>query len=160
MASYTFFRRRRHPIYTAGRAVGCPDAVAGLYGLETDLTQTVIEGFGSTSLVESSSNYLLQPNSGAAVELSYDGAPVVAGQFGGWTPMAAAQTASGYEVAWKMAGSDQYTIWYVDSGGNYLSSAFDSASGSSAQLKSFETSFHEDLNGDGSIGFPPPPTRR
>ena len=41
--------------------------------------------------------------------------------------------------------------------GNYLSSAFDVASGTSATLQSFETSFQQDLNGDGSIGPPPPP---
>jgi S-formylglutathione hydrolase FrmB len=65
------------------------------------------------------------------------------------------QTASGYEVAWKITGADQYTVWYTDNSGNYLSSAFDTASGTSAALQSFETSFHQDLNGDGSIGATP-----
>ena len=80
------------------------------------------------------------------------------GQFGGpWTPIGAEQTANGYEVAWKMTGADQYTVWTTDNSGNYLSSAFDVASGTSAALQSFETSFQQDLNGDGSIGPPPPP---
>ena len=140
------------------------DAVAGLYGLETDLRQTVIEGFGSTSLVEGGSNYFLYPNGGSAVELSYAGAPVVAGQFdqfgGHWVPIGAEQTASGYEVAWKVTGADQYTVWNTDNSGNYISSVFDVASGTSAALQSFETSFHQDLNGDGSIGSPPPPPPR
>ena len=118
---------------------------------------TVIEGFGSTSLVEGGSNYFLQPNGGSAVELSYAGAPVVDGQFdqfgGHWVPIAAEQTASGYEVAWKITGTDQYTVWFTDNSGNYLSSAFDVASGTSAALQSFETSFHQDLNGDGYIGL-------
>ena len=48
-------------------------AVAGLYGLETALPQTVIEDFGSTSLVKGGSNYFLDPNGGPAVELSYAG---------------------------------------------------------------------------------------
>jgi 20S proteasome alpha/beta subunit len=117
---------------------------------------TEIESSGSMSLLAFGDNYLLQPNGGTAVELSYDGAPVTAGQFGGWTPIAAAQTASGYEVAWKMAGADQYTVWYTDGSGNYLSSAFASASGSSIQLESLEASFNDDLNGDGVIGVPPP----
>ena len=56
------------------------------------------------SLLTDGTNYFLQPNGGAAVELSYNGVPVVAGgefaQYGAWTPIAAAQTASGYEVAW------------------------------------------------------------
>ena len=42
---------------------------------------TTIEASGSTSLVEDGSNYFLHPNGGSAVELSYAGAPVVAGQF-------------------------------------------------------------------------------
>ena len=113
----------------------------------------MIESFGSTSLVEGGSNYFLDPNGGSAVELSYGGAPVVAGQFdqfgGHWVPIAAEQTASGYEVAWKVAGADQYTVWYTDNSGNYISSAFNVASGTSTALKSFETSFHQDLNGDG-----------
>ena len=124
---------------------------------------TLIEGLGSTSLVEGGSNYFLHPTGGAAVELSFAGAPVVDGQFdqfgGHWVPIAAEQTATGYEVAWKITGTDQYTVWFTDNSGNYLSSAFDVASGSSAALQSFETSFHQDLNGDGSIGPPPnPPT--
>ena len=122
---------------------------------------TVIEGFGSTSLVEGGSNYFLHPNGGSAVELSYGGAPVVDGQFdqfgGHWVPIGAEQTATGYEVAWKITGADQYTVWLTDNSGNYLSSAFDVASGTSAALQSFETSFQQDLNGDGAIGPPPPP---
>jgi hypothetical protein len=93
----------------------------------------VIEDFGSTSLVESGNNYFLHPNGGSAVELSYAGAPVVAGQFdqfgGPWAPIGAEQTASGYEVAWKVTGADQYTVWNTDNSGNYLSSAFNVASG-------------------------------
>ena len=68
---------------------------------------TVIESSGSMSLLTDGTNYFLQPNGGAAVELSYDGAPVTVGEFaqyGEWTPIAAAQTASGYEVAWKIHG--------------------------------------------------------
>ena len=66
------------------------------------------------SLLTDGTNYFLQPNGGSAVELSYGGAPVFAGEFaqyGAWTPIAAAQTASGYEVAWSIPGADQYQIW-------------------------------------------------
>ena len=45
----------------------------------------------------------------------------MAGQFGAWTPIGAEQTASGYEVAWKIAGADQYAVWNTDSNGNYIS---------------------------------------
>ena len=120
----------------------------------------VLESFGSTTLVTDGVNYFLHPNGGSAVELSFAGAPVVVGQFGPssggpWTPIGAEQTASGFEVAWSVIGADKYTVWNTDSSGNYLSSVFDVASGSSAALQSLETSFHQDLNGDGSIGLPP-----
>jgi hypothetical protein len=73
---------------------------------------TTIEAFGSTSLVEGKSNHFLAPNGGSPVELSYHGAPVVAGRFvdqsgSPWVPIGAEQTASGYEVAWKGAGADE-----------------------------------------------------
>ena len=52
-----------------------------------------------------------------------------------------------------MTGADQYQVWNTDSSGNYISSALDVVSGTSAALQSFETSFHQDLNGDGYIGL-------
>ena len=82
----------------------------------------MIESFGSTSLVEVGTNYFLYPVGGSSgPELSYSGAPVVAGQFGSWTPLGAEQTASGYEVAWKVTGADQYSVWATDSSGSYTS---------------------------------------
>ena len=82
----------------------------------------MIEAVGSTSLVEVGNNFFLDSiSSGTGPELKYGGAAVVAGQFGGWTPIGAEQTATGYEVAWKVAGADQYTIWTTDSNGNYIS---------------------------------------
>ena len=77
---------------------------------------------------------------------------MAAGQFGSWAPIGAEQTASGYEVAWKVAGADQYTVWNTDSSGNYLSNPIGVVSGNSCALESLETSFHQDLNGDGVIG--------
>jgi Domain of unknown function (DUF4347)/Tryptophan-rich Synechocystis species C-terminal domain/Putative esterase len=118
--------------------------------------RTVIESSGSTSLLTDGTNYFLQPNGGPAVELSYNGAPVTVGEFaqyGAWAPIAAAQTASGYEVAWKITGSDQYQVWSTDSSGNEVSIPF---VGSSAQVASYEASFNDDLNGDGTIGGPAP----
>ncbi len=118
----------------------------------------MIEAFGSTSLVEVGSNFFLDTSAaGSGPELKYAGAAVVAGQFGGWTPIGAEQTASGYDVAWKMTGADQYTVWSTDSSGNYVSNPSASVSGSSTALESLETTFHQDLNGDGVIGLPPPP---
>ncbi len=91
------------------------------------VADTMIESSGSTSLVASGNTYLFEPNGGSAVQLSYNGAAVVAGQFGAWTPIAAERTATGYEVALKVPGADQYTIWLTDAAGNYLSSPFGGA---------------------------------
>ena len=79
----------------------------------------------------------------------------MAGQFGGWTPIGAEITGSGYEVAWKVQGQDQYTVWNTDSSGNYVGNAIGAVSGSNAALEALETSFHQDLNGDGTIGASP-----
>ena len=86
--------------------------------------------------------------------LKYAGADFVAGQFGGWAPIGAEQTASGYEVAWKFTGADQYTVWNTDSSGNYVSNPITLCRGLALRLQSIETSFHQDLNGDGMIGVP------
>ena len=119
------------------------------------LTTTPIESFGSTKLVQGDNNYFLFPvggSSGPALRIS--GAPVVAGQTFGWTPIGAEQTASGYEVAWKLDGAaPQYTVWYTDSGGNYLSSPIGVVAGNSALLKALEPSFQQDLNVDGVTGL-------
>jgi Tryptophan-rich Synechocystis species C-terminal domain len=76
----------------------------------------------------------------------------VAGQTGAWLPIGAEKTASGYEVAWQVPGTDQYAVWNTDSSGNYQSST-GVVSGSSAALESAELSFHQDLNGDGVAGL-------
>jgi hypothetical protein len=115
---------------------------------------TPIEAFGSTKLDQVANNYYLDSGSaGSGPLLKYAGAAVVAGQFYPWTPIAVEATAGGYEVAWKLPGTDQYTIWNTDSSGNYLSSPYGNLSGSSTTFKSLESSFQQDLNGDGVIAI-------
>ena len=123
----------------------------GIIGPPPPITK-ILESFGSTSLVEVGNNYFLNSiSSGTGPELTQNGSPVTVGQFGTWTPIGAEQISSGYEVAWKAAGADQYAIWTTDSNGNEISSA-GVFSGANATLESFELSFHQDLNGDGIIG--------
>ena len=82
------------------------------------------------------------------------------GTDGTWAPIGAEKTATGYQVAWKEASTGLYTAWNTDNNGNYVShvSALTgsvsggSVSGTNSALKSLETSFHQDLNGDGQIG--------
>ena len=118
----------------------------GLIGIPT----VVIESSGSTSLTQVGSNYYLY-NSGVGPQLQYLGAAVVAGQISGWAPIAAEQISGGYQVVWKANGADQYTLWTTDSSGKFVS-YIPAMSGSSSVLESAETTFQQDLNGDGLIG--------
>src|SRR5216683_6366448 len=119
---------------------------------------TVIEANGSTSLVQLLGTYALFPTGGSSgPQLKLNGVGVAAGlgQFAPWKAISAEQTAGGYEVAWKVTGADQYTVWNTDSNGNFLSN-IGVVSGGSYALLSLETSFHQDFNGDGRTGLPPP----
>ncbi len=49
--------------------------------------------------------------------------------------------------------TDQYSIWTLDSNGNYITND-GVLSGTSLILETAETTFHQDLNGDGVIGVP------
>lgn len=118
-----------------------------------------IEAAGITSLVQAGSDYFLDPTAGGAgPALKYGGSLVVAGAAAPWSPIAAEQTSSGYDVAWKDASSGQFSIWTVDSNGNFTAYLTGTISGTSTTLESLENTFHQDLNGDGTIGVPAAPT--
>ncbi|WP_171944920.1 M10 family metallopeptidase C-terminal domain-containing protein [Bradyrhizobium ottawaense] len=121
-------------------------------------TPVVIESSGAITLVREGNNYFLNPTAGGAgPSIKSNGAPFVASaQAGAWTPIGTEPTASGYEIAWKVIGSDQYMVWNADSNGNFVSSPTGIVAGSNAALEELETSFHQDLNGDGVIGMPAP----
>ena len=115
---------------------------------------TVIEAAGSTSLSKIVNNYFLNDSSGSGPSLkSFGGSDYSAGELGAWTPIAAERTASGYEIAWKVTGADQYTVWNTDSSGRYLSHAIGVVSGADYALQALESSFQQDLNNDGRIGL-------
>ena len=118
------------------------------------LTTKVIQTDGSTSLTEVANQYNLVDRSGSGPALKYAGVDVTAGEFGGWTPIGAVQTASGYDVAWKNTGTGQYTVWTTDSNGNYTGNLIGAVSGNSFALESLEPGFNQDLNGDGLVGPP------
>src|SRR5208283_4772279 len=66
----------------------------------------------------------------------------------------AVQTATGYDVAWKDTATDQFSVWSTDSSGNYTGSIIGVVSANNTALESIETTFNQDLNGDGTIGPP------
>ncbi|WP_245286935.1 S8 family serine peptidase, partial [Bradyrhizobium sp. Tv2a-2] len=115
----------------------------------------VIQTDGTTSLVQVGWNYFLNPvGGGTGPELMRGGSAVFAGEFGTWAPIGAVQVAGGYDVAWKDPSSGLYTVWSTDSNGNYLANLIPAVPGNSTSLETLETTFHQDLNGDGTIGLP------
>ena len=67
-------------------------------------------------------------------------------------PIGAVQTASGYDVAWELPGANEYTVWSTDSNGNYIATIVSVVPGNDGGLELIETTFNQDLNGDGIIG--------
>jgi VCBS repeat-containing protein len=119
----------------------------GVIGVPASLIQTD----GSTSLYKIATNYYIYVG-GSGPELKY-GAPVTVGEFGNITPIGAIQTATGYDVAWQIPGTSQFTFWTIDNNGNYLSNPTGLVSGNSFAVESLELTFGQDINGDGTIGF-------
>jgi len=116
-------------------------------------SKTISHTGASPGLIEVSKQYHLKSNTGADPALKYNGANVGEGKFGSWTPIAAVETSSGYDVAWKNTGTGQYTVWSTDRNGNYKGNLTGGgASGTSYALESLEPVFHQDLNRDGVIG--------
>jgi 20S proteasome alpha/beta subunit len=112
---------------------------------------STIETTGSTSLTKVADSFFFNYASGGP-QLKKNGGYVAAGQFGNWTPLGVEQAASGlYQMAWKNGTADQYVSWTVDSAGNYLGQG-GVVSGSTWYVQAFETTLHQDLNGDGLIG--------
>ncbi len=146
---------------------GASGASAALEAIETSFQQdlngdgtigvpggsaTTIEAHGATALVQVGNDYFLNPVAGGSgPELTYGGTPYVAA---GWTPIGAEHTSTGYEVALFNASSNLYTVWDTDGSGNVLSAALAGVSGTNTALESIETSFQQDLNGDGTVGVP------
>jgi len=115
-------------------------------------TQVVVENSGATTLANAATLFYLEDSTGAGPTLKYQGNNFVAGQLGTWAPIGAEKTASGYEIAWRNANSDQYTLWVTDANGNYVGSLTGAVQGSNPTLESAETLFQQDFNGDGYLG--------
>ncbi|MGY4462195.1 M10 family metallopeptidase C-terminal domain-containing protein [Bradyrhizobium sp. LB13.1] len=121
----------------------------------TSLINATIEAIGSTSLVQIGDNFYLDAiSTGSGPILKISGSPVSAIVSGTWAPIAAEQTVGGYDVAWKDSATGHYTVWSTDSSGNYIANIVPEVTGTNASFQSLETTFHQDLNGDGNIGVP------
>ena len=116
---------------------------------------SVIEANGATTLLRVGNTYVLEDSSGTGTVLQLNASPVTVGQFGaGVVPIAAeALSGGGYEVAWENTNNGLYIVWDTDANGNYLNSPTGAVSATNFALEQLEPSFHQDLNGDGTIGI-------
>ena len=114
---------------------------------------TVIEAIGSTSLTEVGNNFYLYNSSGSGPELKYGGAAVVAGQFGGLD--ADRRGADGKRLRGCLEGRGRRSVYGLEHRQQrQLRLRCDRRCvGKQHALESLETSFHQDLNGDGVIGL-------
>src|SRR5436189_2943574 len=88
--------------------------------------------------------------------LRYGGSVVTVGQFAAWSPIGVEQVSGGYDIALKNSSTGMFSFWSVDSNGNYLSNLVPGElAGSSSTVMSLETTFHQDLNGDGVVSGAP-----
>src|SRR5262249_45133675 len=116
---------------------------------------TVIESNGATSLTEIGDHYYLYDSTSAGPSFKMIGAgDYVARMSGTWSPIGAEKTSTGYEVAWKLAGTDSYLVWNTDNNVNFISLPSATFFPYTTLFRS-ESSFHQDLNGDGQIGVVP-----
>ena len=82
----------------------------------------MIESFGSTSLVQVGNNFYFYPVGGSSGPLfKYSRHAGHGGTSTALSYIGVEQTASGYQVALRVPGADQYTVWNTDSNGNVVS---------------------------------------
>ncbi|AWM08739.1 M10 family metallopeptidase C-terminal domain-containing protein [Bradyrhizobium symbiodeficiens] len=148
---------------------GAPDGTDSLASIEyfqfadgtvasSSLMTTVIETFGSTSLVLTGGNYHMDSiATGTGPILKYAGSAVIAANWGTWSVIGVEQVSGGgYDAVWKDSASGQYSVWSTDSNGNFLTTLGSAPQmlGTDPSLKALEATLQQDLNGDGITGVP------
>src|SRR5262249_802860 len=106
----------------------------------------------TTTLTQSGNEYYVSVSGGSEIAMKLAGADVQADSTGGWIPIGAVQTATGFDIAWENSGL--YAVWNADSNANFASNVVANAAPNNPTLESLETTFNQDLNGDGVIGPP------
>ncbi len=130
----------------------------GTIGLPTHVVQ-IESACDDTDRGSALSDYFLNPTGGPATgpELEAQGGAVVTagGSPALWTPIGAVQ-ACRRRLRHRLArhGLRLYSVWSLDSNGNYLSNLINLVAGNNFCAEAIETIFTQDLNGDGTIGFP------
>lgn len=115
-------------------------------GIETPVA---VESSGATRLgtVGAGAAYLLAPTGNwLGPQLRYGGALVTSSTFSSWGIRGVEFTGSVYEVVWQ-SGS-QWTVWNVDSAGNFLSQT---AILNATQMQAYEPAFGQDFSNNGLL---------
>jgi hypothetical protein len=115
------------------------------------VTSSLIQANGSTALLHIAESYYLYVN-GSGPELKYAGSPVTQGQFGNVSVIGAVQTSTGFDVVFKLAGTNNFAFWKTDVNGNYMANLTGLVSGASLTSELMESTFGQDFNGDGTVG--------
>jgi Tryptophan-rich Synechocystis species C-terminal domain len=99
--------------------------------------------------------YIVENTSGSVIEfLTYNGSPVTVDEFGTWTPVAAKQTGTGYEVVLSN-GANDYVVWNLNSSGAFTGGA---AGVESTDVAALEANFAEGNHGEFLGSSTPPAT--
>jgi hypothetical protein len=118
------------------------------------MTTQTIEAAGVTALRQIDNTYFMDPvggGEGSGPQIRYRSAPWMVGQNASWRAIGAEQISNGYSVWWQYGLADQFVQWTTDLAGNWVSNgAF--LTRTSYALQSNESTFQQDLNGDGTIG--------
>ena len=107
----------------------------------------IIKSAGSTGLdLDVGNHYVL----GGSVTVLYGGLPVFAGQFGTWVPRGVEKVGTVYKLVWQNGTNNEFVIWDVDSGGNFLSQTA-TMTATDPRLVSLEPGFNQDLSASSGI---------
>src|SRR5262249_58662776 len=77
-------------------------------------------------------------------------------EFGPWRRVGAEVVSGGYDVTWKNGTAYYYTAWKPAASATLFPSTPVFGCGSDPALEGLETTLKQDLNGDGTVGAPPP----
>src|SRR5205814_1261214 len=112
-----------------------------------------IDTTGVTKLVEVGGNFVMETGA-TNVGLSFQGALLSESQLtSNWFPVAAEQTSTGYDFAWK--GDPGYMVWSLDGNGVYTGNIVGPEAGTSYAFESLESTFPPRRTADLVTGLNP-----
>jgi hypothetical protein len=154
--SYAAWNLDSNGVYTAGKFLPIVELLKAEMNLNTDfdgdgtngLTFTPTRTIGSVALGNWQQGYALKVGSGNPIPITYAGINASANSPGaGWSAIAAAASATGYDLYFKNT-NGSYATWNLDSNGVYTAGKFLST----VEVVAEEVFIQADLTGDGQIG--------